>query len=255
MLNSLGADRSPKGRQVSMYSCFFHFIARRWRSAGWTGSSQKALLTSIFASIAPWPIRLIWSIAASTVIYFNEHNSFGITALILLSAGWERSTVNLHLLGWWFLGMTPKRLMWACGSSDCWNGPATRPRAISSARYLSTVSGCWRVQLKLRLADFNGFSGCLKPIWKPTETPVMKKLTRGLLGWSTSASIQLPTISGDVIAAAVGGTLCWLTGSSCGRSKPESNHNSCSVCLWYVAQWYAALWRRDEFGKCWLWPY
>jgi len=30
---------------------------------------------------------------------------------------------------------------------------------------ISTVSGCWRVQLRLRLAYFNGISGCLKPIW------------------------------------------------------------------------------------------
>jgi len=43
------------------------------------------------------------------VIYFNEHNSFEIPAFILLSAGWERSTmIDLHLVGWWFLGMTPK---------------------------------------------------------------------------------------------------------------------------------------------------
>ena len=50
------------------------------------------------------------------VIYFNEHRPFGIPPLILLSAGWQRSTINPHLFGWWFLGMTPKRLM----CSDCW---------------------------------------------------------------------------------------------------------------------------------------
>ena len=49
--------------------------------------------------------------------------------LTLPSVGWERSTISLHLFGWWRLGMTPNLLTCACGTKNSWNGPATRPRA------------------------------------------------------------------------------------------------------------------------------
>ena len=80
------------------------------------------------------PVRLILSIAESTVIYFSEHNSFGMPPLTLPLVEWERSTIILHLFGWWCLGMTPNLLTCACGTKNSWNGPATHPRAMSSVR-------------------------------------------------------------------------------------------------------------------------
>lgn len=67
MLNSLGADLSPKGIQWSMYIWFFHLIPSRWQSAGWTGSSRKALLISILANIVSLPDSRICRMTSSMV--------------------------------------------------------------------------------------------------------------------------------------------------------------------------------------------
>ena len=57
MLNSLGAERKPKGKQISMNMKLSHFICRRWRSAICTGTRRKALFMSIFAINVPVTIQ------------------------------------------------------------------------------------------------------------------------------------------------------------------------------------------------------
>ena len=57
MLNSLGAERKPKGKQISMNMKLSHFICRRWRSAICTGKRRKALFMSIFAIKVPVTIQ------------------------------------------------------------------------------------------------------------------------------------------------------------------------------------------------------
>ena len=69
ILNNFGADRSPKGRQVSKYIAFSHSIAKKCLSVGWTGSNQNAFLMSSFASSVFGPIAIIWLMASSTEIY------------------------------------------------------------------------------------------------------------------------------------------------------------------------------------------
>ena len=57
MLNSLGAERKPKGKQISMNMKLPHFICRRWRSAICTGKRRKVLFMSIFAIKVPVTIQ------------------------------------------------------------------------------------------------------------------------------------------------------------------------------------------------------
>ena len=53
MLNSLGVERKPKGKQISMNIKLSHFVCRRWRSAICTGKRRKAFFMSIFAIKVP----------------------------------------------------------------------------------------------------------------------------------------------------------------------------------------------------------
>ena len=200
---SLGTDLRPKGRQVSINMFWSHLMKRRWRSAGWTGRRRKAVLISILVSNVPWSICLMHSIAESTLIYFKEQSALGIPPFTLPSIGWERSTISLHLLGWWFFGMTPNRLMCASGTYELGNGPATCPQAISSVKYFWTVSA----QLRFRLADRKGFGCSLKPIRKPSVSPAMNNSTSCRLGWPASILLQLFTFRGIEIAVALSGTL------------------------------------------------
>ena len=49
------AERRPKGRAVSTYSCSSHLIPRRTQSCGWTGTILYASWMSILASRVPLP--------------------------------------------------------------------------------------------------------------------------------------------------------------------------------------------------------
>ena len=66
IINNFGADRKPKGKQVSRYMAFSHFIARRCLSAGWTGSNQNENLMSIFDSCVCGPLAIILSMTSFT---------------------------------------------------------------------------------------------------------------------------------------------------------------------------------------------
>ena len=142
MLKSFGADRSPKGKHVSMKILFCHSMARRCLSAGWTGNNLNALLMSILAIRVLGPNSRILLIASSTVIYDSPHNDFGIPSLTLYDLGCERSTISLHLSGWWDLGITPNLLICIPGRWALVKGPATLFRVISLSKYSSTTSGC-----------------------------------------------------------------------------------------------------------------
>ena len=56
--------------------------------------------------------------------------------------GEDRSTINLHLPGWLFFGITPNGLTWA-GIDPTSSGRIAmrRPFVTSSSMYLSTTSG------------------------------------------------------------------------------------------------------------------
>ena len=56
MLKSLGADLSSNGRHAPTKILFFHSIAKRYWSVGWTGKSLKALLILILASKVLGPV-------------------------------------------------------------------------------------------------------------------------------------------------------------------------------------------------------
>ena len=51
----------------------------------------------------------------------------------------DKSTIKRHLLGWPFLGMTPKLLICKRGNGEEEKGPATLPRETSLAKYASTM--------------------------------------------------------------------------------------------------------------------
>ena len=83
ILNNFGADRSPKGRQVSKYMAFSHSIARRCLSVGWTGSNWNAFLMSSFVSSVFGPITIIWLMASSIEICDRLHRDFGMPSSTL----------------------------------------------------------------------------------------------------------------------------------------------------------------------------
>ena len=83
ILNNFGADRSPKGRQVSKYIVFSYYIAKQCLSVGWTGSNWNAFLMSSFASSVFSPIAIIWLMVSSTEIYDRLHRDFGMPSLTL----------------------------------------------------------------------------------------------------------------------------------------------------------------------------
>ena len=177
MLNSLGANLSPKGKLVSMNMCWSHLIDSGWRSAGWTGTRRKALLMSILARRVPSPICLIWLMAESTVMYFTQHNSLGIPLLILPLVGLDRSTISLHLFGRWLLSMTLKRLTWACGTRNIRNGPATRPAEISSVKYVALNCICvLKCRTQIPFGRLQWLKLLLEPNSKPIGYPINKKV-------------------------------------------------------------------------------
>ena len=91
-----------------------------------TGISLKADLISTFANIVPLPKKMTSLITSSILMYLIEHNSLGIPSSTLWFCGCDRSMMSLHLLGWWFFGITPNLLYWIPGSpGDTASGPAT----------------------------------------------------------------------------------------------------------------------------------
>ena len=121
-LNSLGAERRPKGRHVSINTSPFYCIPSMYLSFGCTGSRRNALFISILASNVRWPCWMIPLMASSMVMYFREHKGLEIPSLTLWPLGWIRSTISLHF-PFWLLGITPNRLMCTCGTACGGMGP------------------------------------------------------------------------------------------------------------------------------------
>ena len=69
--------------------------------------------------------------------------------------GCDKSTVSLHWLCWWFLGITPNMLKWVSCKLDDKIGPTTRESFTSAWRYSSTTLGCEIMHAKFCLTDFN----------------------------------------------------------------------------------------------------
>ena len=101
---------NSNGRAVSnKYDLkLLHFIPNNGRSSGWTGIILYALSKSSFARSDPRSAATINFTAQSTDVYDNEHKA-GSMPSFYASPLWvyERSTISLHLPGWWLLGITP----------------------------------------------------------------------------------------------------------------------------------------------------
>ena len=92
-------------------------------------------------------------------------------SLMLNPSGEDISTIRRHLLGWCLLGMTPMGLMWiGVLSSPGVEGPRILPSAISSWRYLDTMSCCSEVDGIFLLAALSGEEASKpmrNPLWRP----------------------------------------------------------------------------------------
>lgn len=132
----LGAERSPKGRAVSMYTDSFQRIPSNGRSSGDTGTALYASLRSTFASRVPRPNFWMMLTASSIDAYLIEHSAGSTPSFTLEPSGEDRSTTRRHLLGRFRFGITPigliHRLGRACAAVG-WSR-TTRLKSTSWAR-------------------------------------------------------------------------------------------------------------------------
>ena len=128
-------------------------------------------------------------------------------SLMLNPVGCDKSTISLH---WseYFLRITPYLLMWASGIAVFLNGPTVWDLANSSAKYLSTTSGCRVAELRFLRADLRKDDGLLKLSLKPWDIPAVKKWTKALLGWLHRALCHCIWTNGVMMAVASDGT--WM---------------------------------------------
>ena len=66
---------------------------------------------SALARSAPFPNSMLAMATWLTETYCKEHRAGSMASFTLLPVGKDRSVIIRHLLGWCFLGITPKRFV------------------------------------------------------------------------------------------------------------------------------------------------
>ena len=102
----------------------------------------------------------------------HGERALGIPSLTLAHKGEERSKMKRYCPGWWHFGRTPNRLVWKDGKGGTVWGPATGWSLRAAERYLSMTSGCSAAYLRGRCEGRRLTRAGLKPIWKPSRSPV-----------------------------------------------------------------------------------
>ena len=167
----------------------------------------EGTLMSILASNVPGPSYVMWLIAVSAVMQERLHNSFGISSLTLRSTEWERSMINLYLLGLCCFGMTPNLLISASGML-CGRGQqhdVQQSLLWDNRLPPGDVDSLLPGFCKLNIAYIDG--GLLKLTLKPSVRPSMTNLLRGLSGCLLNNLCHSLGCNGVVMAVASGGTL------------------------------------------------
>ena len=217
-LNNLGADLRPNGSILSTKIRPFQHMPSMGRSAGWTGKSLNAFLTSSFASFAPFPNCRTWWTASSTEQYDKLQSSFGMPSLTLCWSGEDKSMISLQFPGDDFFGITPNGLICSPGILVSFVASTTLPSVTSLAKYSSTTWGLACAENKFFLAGLQKWLLRSKPILKPFLRPCMRYWTNSLSGWSANARSHAMIFSGvDISLTLWSGGLMGLYPSSASR--------------------------------------
>ena len=178
-----GADLSPNGRAVSMYTSESHLMPSRAWSSGCTGTILYAFFRSILASSVPVPSSRIVAVASCRDVYCSELSLGWIVSLTLASGGADRSTISLRSPGCLDFGMRPMGLTCTVLTKGAGMGPRSQNARSSSWTCWDTRWGLELTDCALRPDDLSRPASWLAPIWKPCVMPVRMYWAKLWSGW------------------------------------------------------------------------
>ena len=134
VIKIFGAERSPKGKTVLIYTCPFIELLTVAYHPGGPGLADKQTL-SILANNAPFPSSLAMIATLSTVMYDNEHRFGSMPSFALASDEYGKSVIIRHFTTLCHLGIMPTWL--TCHIVSAPIGPMILLMATSLLMYFS----------------------------------------------------------------------------------------------------------------------